>query len=112
MRVVDGDTVDVMVDLGFKTFAKIRVRLHGIDAPETRTRDLSEKKRGLICKTFLENTLEDDGDLILNSVGVDKYGRSLGVLFKNSKDRDSLGTNVNNLLVSEGLAERYFGGKR
>ena len=113
LRVVDGDTVDVMVDLGFRSFAKIRVRLHGIDAPETRTKDLKEKEKGLKCKARLEGILKGGGDLILVSFGVDKYGRSLGALFKNHKD-GMFGRciNVNDFLVREGLAKRYFGGKR
>ena len=109
LRVVDGDTVDVMVDLGFRSFTKRRIRLHGIDAPETRTRDLKEKQNGLRCKTRLEEILKREGDLTLNSLGVDKYGRSLGVLFQ--KDGRSC-ANVNDLLVREGLAKRYYGGKR
>ena len=58
VRVVDGDTVDAMVDLGFKIFKKIRIRLYGINTPETRTRDLEEKKRGLAAKDRLIEILK------------------------------------------------------
>ena len=100
-RVVDGDTVDAMIDLGFNTWVHKRIRLMGIDAPETRTRDLDEKAQGLATKERLTDLLEAaDGVFVLQSHGVGKYGRCLGTIMI-EKD------NINELLISEGLAERY-----
>ena len=101
LRVVDGDTIDVLIDLGFSTHRKIRVRLYGINAPESRTRDLAEKKLGLAAKERLINILEEqDNKVILESHGVGKYGRCLGELFYN-KDLPEGGyirTSINNQL--------------
>ena len=100
-RVVDGDTVDAMIDLGFDTWVHKRIRLEGIDAPETRTRDLDEKAQGFITKDRLVDLLEaSDGDFVLVSHGVGKYGRCLGTILIGEK-------NINELLLSEGLAEVY-----
>ena len=108
-RVVDGDTVDALVDLGFDTWKKVRIRMYGMNAPESRTRDLEEKARGLAAKDRLAEILEleNEGEFILVSHGVGKYGRCLGEIFINPGD-DS----VNNLLISEGHATEYYGGKR
>jgi micrococcal nuclease len=101
IRVVDGDTVDALIDLGFDVWVKKRIRLYGINAPETRTRDLEEKKAGKVTKARLEALLEQhEGIFILESHGVGKYGRCLGTLFTD-------GVNINALLLSEGLAEEY-----
>ena len=103
-RVVDGDTVDALVDLGFDTWKKVRIRMMGINAPESRTRDLEEKKLGLAAKERLVELLGDN-DFILQSHGVGKYGRCLGELFVGE-------TNVNQTLVTEGHATEYYGGTR
>ena len=105
-RVVDGDTIDVKIDLGFDITIKKRVRLVGINSPESRTRDLEEKKRGLAAKARLKEILKSNKNkIILESQGVGKYGRCLGII--RIKD-----TNVNQQLVQEGHAVEYFGGKR
>jgi micrococcal nuclease len=106
-RVVDGDTVDVMIDLGFDTHIKRRVRMHGINAPESRTRDLEEKKKGLAAKERLKEILASD-KIIMKSHGNGKYGRVLGELYV-EKDQE---ISVNEILVREGHAKEYFGGKR
>lgn len=81
-RVVDGDTVDVDIDLGFgMVYKKQRVRLYGIDTPESRTRDLEEKKYGKAAKKFLKETLENAGTVMLLSHDKGKFGRILGELF-------------------------------
>jgi len=103
-KVVDGDTVDALVDLGFDTWKKVRIRMMGMNAPESRTRDLEEKKRGLAAKERLIELL-GDGDFILQSHGVGKYGRCLGELFVDD-------TNVNQTLITEGHATEYYGGAR
>ena len=107
-RVVDGDTVDALVDLGFDTWKKVRIRLNGIDAWESRTRDLEEKEKGLAAKKYLIEQLEsNDNKFVLVSHGVGKFGRCLGELFL-KKDSWSL----NEMLITEGHAVKYFGGKR
>jgi micrococcal nuclease len=103
-RVVDGDTVDALVDLGFDTWKKVRIRMQGMNAPESRTRDLEEKARGLAAKIRLEQLLES-GTFTLQSMGVGKYGRCLGILYVD-------GVNVNQTLINEGHATEYYGGKR
>jgi len=104
LRVVDGDTVDARVDLGFKVHYNVRVRLHGLNAPESRTRDKEEKIRGLAAKERLEQ-LVGGKTVVLKSHGVGKFGRCLGELKVGS-------TNVNATLIEEGHAVEYFGGKR
>ena len=110
-RVVDGDTVDATVDLGFDTWKKVRIRLVGINTPESRTRDLEEKKLGLAAKKRLHEILIKDsktpGIFKLKSHGVGKYGRCLGELFV-----EGLKESVNKTLISEGHGVEYFGGKR
>tara|TARA_X000001388_G_C2194671_1_gene108886 strand:- start:367 stop:705 length:339 start_codon:yes stop_codon:yes gene_type:complete len=103
-RVVDGDTVDALVDLGFDTWKKVRIRMMGLNAPESRTRDLEEKKKGLAAKDRLKELLSSDA-FILQSHGVGKYGRCLGELFVDD-------VNVNKKLIEEGHAVEYYGGKR
>ena len=105
-RVVDGDTVDAMIDLGFDTWVHKRIRLEGIDAPETRTRDLDEKAQGFKTKERLEGLLEaTNGAFVLQSHGVGKYGRCLGPIFIGQSGK--LLVNINELLLHEGLAEEY-----
>ena len=79
-RVVDGDTVDALVDLGFDTWKKVRIRMVGLNAPESRTRDLEEKKKGLLAKARNKELLEQ-GIFKLKSFGTGKYGRVLGEVF-------------------------------
>tara|TARA_Y100001972_G_scaffold90400_1_gene110683 strand:- start:1197 stop:1568 length:372 start_codon:yes stop_codon:yes gene_type:complete len=104
-RVIDGDTIDVHLDLGFNVILeKQRVRLHGIDTPESRTRDLAEKKLGLAAKARL---IELCGTkLKIESLGRGKYGRILGIPYTESDE------NICELLIKEGHAVEYFGGKK
>ena len=107
-RVVDGDTIDALVDLGFDTWKKVRIRMYGMNAWESRTRDLEEKAKGLEAKARLIEILEQNNNkFIVVSHGVGKYGRCLGEIFL-KENEDS----VNNLLISEGHAIEYYGGKR
>ena len=100
-RVVDGDTVDALVDLGFDTWKKVRIRLMGIDAWESRTRDLEEKEKGIAAKNrVIEILKQGDNKFILKSHGVGKYGRCLGEIIVE-------GVNVNNQLINEGHAKKY-----
>ena len=107
-RVIDGDTIDVSVDLGFDTWKKVRVRMMGMNAPESRTRDKEEKKRGLAATKYLKDILESyDFKFVLKSHGVGKYGRCLGeILFEDSD------ISANQMMINEGHAVEYHGGKR
>ena len=106
LRVVDGDTVDVRIDLGFDVWHKCRVRLMGINAPESRTRDKEEKVRGLAAKEWLSKEFYDAVDPIeLQSHGKGKFGRILGEFFIN-------GININQSMIDNGHAVEYHGGKR
>lgn len=109
-RVVDGDTIDVSVDLGFDTWKKVRVRMMGINAPESRTRDKEEKKRGKAATKYLRDLLEShDFVFILKSHGVGKFGRCLGeILFEDT----SWPLSANQMMINEGHAVEYNGGKR
>jgi|TARA_X000001316_G_C920927_1_gene35176 micrococcal nuclease len=105
-RVVDGDTVDALVDLGFDIWKKVRIRFYGMDAWESRTRDKEEKVKGLAAKARVIELLDKvDGKFTLQSHGVGKYGRCLGEIFIDDN-------NLNQLLVTEGHAKKYYGGKR
>ena len=109
VRVVDGDTADAMIDLGFDTWVKKRIRFYGVDCWESRTRDLEEKKKGLAAKAYVKDLLEnsDDGKFSIISHGVGKYGRVLGELFVKGHE-----TSVNQLLIENGHAYEYEGGKK
>jgi len=109
VRVVDGDTCDAMIDLGFKTWVKKRIRFMGVDAWESRTRNLEEKKKGLAAKEYVKDLLEnsDNGKFSIISHGVGKFGRVLGELFVKGYDMS-----VNELLKENGHAYEYHGGKK
>jgi micrococcal nuclease len=85
LRVVDGDTIDVMLDLGFNFFQKGRVRLVGIDTPESRTRDKEEKKFGLLAKHYLEDWVAKYPHILVESSAKGKFGRILGNLYDPAK---------------------------
>lgn len=104
-RVVDGDTVDVTMDLGFNILHKCRVRLYGIDTPESRTRDLDEKARGKMAGAFLKNAIDTGEQVIIQTKLKDsrgKFGRVLGDIVVD-------GVNINQLMVENYLAAAYFG---
>ena len=109
LRVVDGDTCDAMIDLGFDTWVKKRIRFKGVDCWESRTRDLDEKKKGLAAKAYTKELLEnsDEGKFVLKSYGVGKYGRVLADLFVKGHEQS-----VNQLLIENGHAYEYEGGKK
>lgn len=103
-RCVDGDTVDLWINLGFSTFVKKRVRLYGINTPESRTRDLEEKARGKAATAHIESLLEA-GRCDLDSHELGKYGRVLGTLWVD-------GVDINQQMIADGHATEYAGGKR
>ena len=101
VRVIDGDTIEAMVDLGFNVWVKQTIRLHGVDAPEIRTKNIEEKARGVGARARLLEIIADGGDkFLLTSHGIGKYGRCIGTLYIDDE-------NINDLLLSEGLAESY-----
>jgi len=103
-RVVDGDTIDVDIDLGFGTWrCAERIRLYGVDTPECRTRDKQEKAAGLLAKEFVEDALHVGGTYKLQTREKGKFGRFLGVIFITKK------TSINAALISENLAVAYHG---
>ena len=108
-RVVDGDTCDALIDLGFDTWVKKRIRFYGVDTWESRTRNLEEKKKGLEAKAYVKDFLEnsDEGKFALKSHGVGKYGRVLGELFVKGHEQS-----VNELLKENGHAYEYHGEKK
>lgn len=108
--VIDGDTIDVQIDLGFDVSFTSRVRLNGIDTPESRTTDLKEKKYGLEAKEWLKRRLESSKKIVIRTQKPDsseKYGRFLGTLVV---DDESI--SLNDQLVKAGYAWAYDGGTK
>ena len=106
-NVVDGDTIDVLIDLGFDILFQSRVRLAGIDTPESRTKDLKEKALGLESKEYLKKALKDAKSVVIKTEKMDsseKYGRILGWLYINN-DTES----INDKMINDGYAWGYMG---
>ena len=113
-RVLDGDTIDVTIDLGFDLYKKERVRVAGVDTPEKRTRDKEEKELGIHATNWLKEKLDGaisgDDDLVIRTElvgGVGKYGRLLGWLYVGDS-----GTSLNEQMIAEGYAWSYDGGTK
>ena len=113
-RVLDGDTIDVIIDLGFDLAKSERVRIAGVDTPEKRTRNLEEKALGIDAtewlKDKLEGAIDGDDDLIIRTElvgGVGKYGRLLGWLYIGDSD-----LSLNEQMITEGYAHAYDGGTK
>jgi len=102
-RVIDGDTIDIDIDLGFDITIKQRVRLKDIDAAETRTKDLSEKAKGVKARLWLEKELSRSNEWIIETHKEDKYGRILGTLYLVG---DSV--TLNERMLNEGIAKPYI----
>ena len=113
-RVVDGDTIDAMIDVGFDIWVHKRIRFVGMDAWESRTRDLDVKKKGLAAKERLKVLLNEvsskPGMFRIKSQGVGKYGRVLGQIF--IMDAEGIQWDVNQTLITEGHGYEYHGGKK
>ena len=108
LRVVDGDTADVMIDLGFDTWVKARLRFKGVDTWEKRTRDKEEKIKGIAASAFTQKYLEmNEGNFVIQSFGRGKYGRVLAEIFIVGEDKS-----LNQLLIENGHAYVYDGGKK
>ena len=113
-KVLDGDTIDVTIDLGFDLFKKERVRVAGVDTPEKRTRNLEEKELGIDATNWLKKELEDvlagDDELIVRTElhgGVGKYGRLLGWLYVGDDE-----VSLNEQMITQGYAHAYDGGTK
>ena len=113
-RVLDGDTIDVTIDLGFDLFKKERVRVAGVDTPEKRTRDLEEKELGIEATNWLKEKLDGaitgDDDLVIRTElvgGMGKYGRLLGWLYIGDAE-----LSLNEQMITEGYAWAYDGGTK
>ena len=110
LKVVDGDTIDAMVDLGFNTWKKVRIRMYGINAPESRTRDLEEKKAGLFAKDVVLHYLPEGSKQVLRTHKdkVGKYGRVLGefVIYDSLADRE---TTINQFMIDHKIGVEYSG---
>ena len=113
-KVLDGDTIDVTIDLGFDLYKKERVRIAGVDTPEKRTRNLEEKELGIDATNWLKKELEDvlagDDELIVRTElhgGVGKYGRLLGWLYVGDEE-----LSLNEQMITQGYAHAYDGGTK
>jgi len=104
VKIIDGDTFDCIMDLGFDVLLEARVRMMGIDTPESRTRDLEEKKFGLLAKEYLTEKLSTEDIIVTTEVDNEKgkFGRILGWLWCN-------GVNINNQMIDEHMAVAYHG---
>ena len=106
-NVVDGDTIDVVIDLGFDILFASRVRLAGIDTPESRTTDKAEKALGIEAKEYLKKQLKDAKSVVIRTEKMDsseKYGRILGWVYVNGESES-----VNNKMINDGYAWGYLG---
>jgi micrococcal nuclease len=106
-NVVDGDTIDVLIDLGFDILFASRVRLAGIDTPESRTKDLKEKALGLESKEYLKKALKDAKSVVIKTEKMDsseKYGRILGWVYINDDT-----VSLNDMMINDGYAWGYLG---
>jgi len=117
LKVVDGDTIDAAIDLGFDISLTKRIRLAGVDTPESRTTDAKEKALGLEVKEWLKKKLEGQTDVIVKTElpdSTEKYGRILGHLFIGDKEVSAVNRkkSVNNQMIDEGYAWEYKGDKK
>jgi micrococcal nuclease len=106
-NVVDGDTIDVLIDLGFDILFSSRVRLAGIDTPESRTKDLKEKALGLESKEYLKKALKDAKSVVIKTEKMnssEKYGRILGWVYINGDT-----VSLNDMMINDGYAWGYLG---
>jgi len=110
-RVVDGDTLEALIDVGFHTHISSTLRLYGIDTPEKRTRNEEEKEKGIAASKRVEELLRScHYKVLVKSHGLGKYGRCLAEVLMLQKDGSK--KNLNSTLLSEGHAVEYLGGSR
>lgn len=107
LKVVDGDTIDALIDLGFDIMYKSRIRLAGIDTPESRTRDSDEKALGLESKKYLAEALKSSKKIVVRTErmnSTEKFGRVLGWIYL-----DDNSNSINNVMIKDGYAWEYTG---
>ena len=110
LKVVDGDTIDASIDLGFDISLEKRIRLAAVDTPESRTSDANEKKYGLESKEWLKHKVENAGHILIKTElpdSTEKYGRIIGHLFVNDQE-----SSLNDQMIVEGYAWTYDGGTK
>lgn len=111
LKVIDGDTIDLMIDLGFNIHHKIRVRLYGVNTPESRTKDATEKELGLKAKSFTTDWLDRHKWVYVNTIPDknDKYGRILARIYSSEEINDAKTACLNTDIIQAGYAREYFG---
>jgi len=111
LKAIDGDTIDLMVDLGFNIHFKMRVRLYGVNTPESRTKDIAEKELGLKAKKFTEDWLVGRDWVFVNTIPDknDKYGRILAKIYSSDKIDDPTTACLNLDIIQSGYAREYYG---
>ena len=111
LKVVDGDTFDVMIDLGFNVHHKARVRLHGVNTPESRTKDAAEKALGLKAKAFTSDWLTRHPQIFIKTIADanEKYGRTLAQVYSSTNVDDQSTACLNKDIIDSGYARAYFG---
>lgn len=110
VKVIDGDTLDLDIDLGFDIWHSIRVRLFGVDTPETRSSNIEEKQAGTLAKEYVKKWLDTNGyDIMIQTfkAKTEKYGRILADVYDKGSSKC-----LNTELIAENLAKPYFGGKK
>ena len=112
VKIIDGDTIDVNIHLGFNVILyKQRIRLMGIDTPESRTRNLEEKKRGLISKQYVVDKCPVGSRIVIESLDRGKFGRILGNIWETGHEAHP-DTSINKRMIADGFAVEYFGGNK
>jgi len=111
LKVIDGDTIDLMIDLGFDIHHKIRVRLYGVNTPESRTKDAAEKEMGLKAKSFTKDWLDGHQWVFVNTIPDknDKYGRILAKIYSSDQIGDPKTACLNTDIIQAGFAREYYG---
>lgn len=102
-KVIDGDTIDLDIDVGFHITINQRVRLKGLNTAETRTLNLEEKNQGLAAKEWLKKELSREGEWVIETIKEDKYGRLLGTLYLVGDP-----VTINEKMLNEGIAKPYM----
>jgi micrococcal nuclease len=112
VKIIDGDTIDVNIHLGFNVILyKQRIRLMGIDTPESRTRNLEEKKRGLISKQYVVDKCPVGSRIVIESLDRGKFGRILGNIWETGHEAHP-DTSINKRMIADGFAVEYYGGNK
>ena len=113
IKIIDGDTIDVNIHLGFDVILyKQRIRLMGIDTPESRTRNLEEKARGLLSKQYVVDRCPVGSSIMIESLDRGKFGRILGNIWATDEEDAHADNTINKKMILEGFAVEYYGGNK